>query len=267
MRDHPKILGVIPARLDSQRLPGKVLLKIGSKPMIHWVYERARQSPFLSDVFVATDSEQVQEYCTSHDIPVMQTRRHPSGSDRLHEVMERTDADIYVNIQGDEPTVRADHIELLLRPLLAGESEVATLKVAIDVAAAQNPNIVKVVTDTRCRALYFSRMPIPCDRDAGGAIHYYKHIGLYGYTRTALALFHSLPQSPLELAEKLEQLRYLENGVAIHVAETMFDTVGVDTAADLEQAAALLTGVRSQESEVRSPESGIRNQESGIRRL
>ncbi len=241
MRDRPKILGVIPARLDSQRLPGKVLLKIGSKPMIHWVYERAHQSPFLSELFVATDSEKVQEYCTSHDIPVMQTCRHPSGSDRLYEVMERTDADIYVNIQGDEPTVRADHIELLLRPLLAGESEVATLKVAIDVAAAHNLNIVKVVTDTRCRALYFSRMPIPCDRDAGGAIHYFKHIGLYGYTRAALALFHSLPQSPLELAEKLEQLRYLENGVAIHVAETPFDTVGVDTAADLEQAAALLT--------------------------
>jgi 3-deoxy-manno-octulosonate cytidylyltransferase (CMP-KDO synthetase) len=155
--------------------------------------------------------------------------------------MERTDADVYVNIQGDEPTVRADHIELLLRPLLAGESEVATLKVCLDVAAAQNPNSVKVVTDSQCRALYFSRMPIPCDRDGSGGIRYYKHIGLYAYTRGALALFHSLPQSPLELAEKLEQLRYLENGIAIHVAETQFDTVGVDTAADLEQAAALLT--------------------------
>ena len=241
MRDHPKILGVIPARLDSQRLPGKVMLKIGSKPMIHWVYERARQSPLLSDLFVATDSEKVQEYCANHEIPVMQTCRHPSGSDRLHEVMERTDADIYINIQGDEPTVRADHIEILLRPLLSGEGEVATLKVAIDAAAAQNPNIVKVVTDHQGRALYFSRMPIPCDRDAKGAVHYYKHIGLYGYTRGALALFHSLPQSPLELAEKLEQLRYLENGIAIRVAETPFDTVGVDTAADLEQAAALLT--------------------------
>ena len=267
MRDRPKILGVIPARLDSQRLPGKVLLKIGPKPMIHWVYERARQSPLLSDIFVATDSEKVQEYCAHHGIPVMHTRRHPSGSDRLHEVMERTDADIYVNIQGDEPTVRPDHIELLLQPLLAGESEVTTLKVAIDGEAAQNPHIVKVVTDNHRRALYFSRMPIPCDRDAGGAIHYYKHLGLYGYTRAALALFHNLPQSPLELAEKLEQLRYLENGIAIQVSETPFDTVGVDTAADLERAAAILTVDRSQEPEVKSPESGIRNQESGIRRV
>ena len=112
---------------------------------------------------------------------------------------------------------------------------------AIDAATAQNPNIVKVVTDIRGRALYFSRLPVPCDRDAQGAVRHYKHIGLYGYTRAALALFHSLPQSSLELAEKLEQLRYLENGVAIHVAETPYDTVGVDTVDDLEQAAALLT--------------------------
>jgi 3-deoxy-manno-octulosonate cytidylyltransferase (CMP-KDO synthetase) len=155
--------------------------------------------------------------------------------------MERTDDDIYVNIQGDEPTVRADHIGLLLRPLLAGESEVTTLKVAIDGVAAQNSNIVKVVTDNRGRALYFSRLPIPYHGDAKEAVQRYKHIGLYGYTRAALALFHSLPQSALELAEKLEQLRYLENGVAIHVAETRYDTVGVDTAEDLELAAALLT--------------------------
>lgn len=244
MRDRPRILGVIPARLDSQRLPGKVLLPIGPKPMIHWVYERARRSTLLDEIWVATDSEKVQRYCEDHGIPVMRTNRHPSGSDRLHEVMERTDADLYANIQGDEPTVRADQIDLLLRPLLAHESEVTTLKVAIGEAAAQNPNVVKVVTDSRGRALYFSRLPVPFDRDASGAARYYKHIGLYGYTREALKLFHSLPQSSLELAEKLEQLRYLENGVAIHVAETPYDTVGVDTAEDLEQAVALLTAGR-----------------------
>jgi 3-deoxy-manno-octulosonate cytidylyltransferase (CMP-KDO synthetase) len=240
MRERPKILGVIPARLDSQRLPGKVLLKIGPKPMIHWVYERARQSALLDDILVATDSEKVQEYCAGQNIPVMRTRQHPSGSDRLHEVMERTDADFYVNIQGDEPTVRSEHVDLLLRPLLARESEVTTLKVAISGASAQNINIVKVVTDNRGRALYFSRLPVPFDRDAAAAVHYYKHIGLYGYSRAALELYHSLPQSPLELAEKLEQLRYLENCVSIYVAETQYDTVGVDTAEDLEHAAALL---------------------------
>jgi 3-deoxy-manno-octulosonate cytidylyltransferase (CMP-KDO synthetase) len=240
MRDHPKILGVIPARLDSQRLPGKVLLPIGPKPMVHWVYERARQSPLLSELIVATDNDKVRQYCASQDIPVLLTRQHPSGSDRLHEVMERTDGDVYVNIQGDEPTIRAEHIELLLRPLLDGECEVTTLKVEIDEAAAHNSNIVKVVTDKRCRALYFSRFPVPFDRDRKSAIRYYKHIGLYGYTRAALTLFHRLPQSPLEVAEKLEQLRYLESGVVIHVAETTHDTIGVDTEADLENAAAFL---------------------------
>lgn len=240
MRDQPKITGVIPARLDSQRLPGKVLIPIGSKPMIQWVYERARKSPLLEDIWVATDSTEIQECCEKNKIPVMRTSRHPSGSDRLYEVMERTDADIYVNIQGDEPTVRAEHIELLLRPLLAGESKVTTLKVAIDEVSAQNPNIVKVVTDKHGRALYFSRLPIPYTRDAGSPIRFYKHIGLYAYTRDALDIFHALPQSPLELAEKLEQLRYLENGISIRVSETPYDTVGVDTAEDLKRAAALL---------------------------
>ncbi len=240
MHDHPKILGVIPARLDSTRLPGKVLLKIGDKPMVHWVYERVRQSSMLSELFVATDSEAVQQYCASQGIPVIMTGKHPSGSDRLHEVMERTDSEIYVNIQGDEPTVRADHIDLLLRPIIRGEAEISTLKTRMDSTAAQNPNYVKVVTDSRGRALYFSRFPIPFDRDAQGKIRFYKHIGLYGYTRAALALFHSLPQSSLELAEKLEQLRYLENGVAIMVAETPHDTIGVDTKEDLDKAAAFL---------------------------
>jgi 3-deoxy-manno-octulosonate cytidylyltransferase (CMP-KDO synthetase) len=295
MRNNPKTIGVIPARLDSQRLPGKVLLNIGSKPMVHWVYERARQSPLLGALIVATDSDRVHQYCAGHDIPVMMTRQHPSGSDRLHEVMERTDGDIYVNIQGDEPTIRVDHIELLLQPLLTGTCEVTTLKVAIDALTAQNPNVTKVITDNRNRALYFSRHPIPYDRESMESVdthrresmdthrmkdmdthrmknmdthqkeglgnvgnvgvhkykkhemekvgvHYFKHIGLYGYTRAALELFHSLPQSPLELAEKLEQLRYLENGISICVAETNYDTVGVDTEADLAQAAAVLIG-------------------------
>jgi 3-deoxy-manno-octulosonate cytidylyltransferase (CMP-KDO synthetase) len=241
MRDHPKILGVIPARFNSQRLPGKVLLRIGQKPMVHWVYDRAHLSPLLNEVLVATDSRTVQQYCLSYNIPVMLTREHPCGSDRLHEVMERTDGDIYVNIQGDEPTVRADHIELLLQPILNQEAEVTTLKVAIDEAAALNVNCVKVVTDNRGHALYFSRFPIPFDRDATGAVRFYKHIGIYGYTRAALDRFHSLQQSTLELAEKLEQLRYLENGITILVAETPHDTIGVDTEADLDLAREFLT--------------------------
>jgi 3-deoxy-manno-octulosonate cytidylyltransferase (CMP-KDO synthetase) len=240
MKSHHRIVGVIPARLDSQRLPAKVLRPIGDKAMVHWVYERARLSPLLNELIIATDSEKVRQYCSEHAIPVMQTRQHSSGTDRLNEVMERTDGNIYVNIQGDEPTIRPDHIELLLHPIIARQVEVTTLKVAIDAETAQDPNVVKVVTDSRSRALYFSRFPVPFDRDAQGRNCFYKHIGLYGYTRSALKLFHSLPQSPLELTEKLEQLRFLENGIPILVRETSHDTIGVDTEADLERAAIFL---------------------------
>jgi 3-deoxy-manno-octulosonate cytidylyltransferase (CMP-KDO synthetase) len=241
MNSHPSIIGVIPARLDSQRLPGKVLLNIGDKPMIRWVYERASKSALLNRLIVATDNEKIHEYCIGCNIPVMLTSRHSSGSDRLYEVLERTDGDIYVNIQGDEPTIRAEHIEALLHPLIDGSDEVTTLKVAIAATVAQNPNVVKVVTDNRNRALYFSRHPIPYARDDQSEIRHYKHIGLYGYTRSALSLFHQLPQSSLEMTEKLEQLRFLENGIPIMVMETKHDTIGVDTEADLKQAAALLS--------------------------
>lgn len=240
MNARPKIIGVIPARFDSQRLPGKVLLPIGPKPMVQWVYERARLSPLLDALVVATDSDEVIRHCSSLGIPVVRTGRHPSGSDRVHEVMERTDGDIYVNIQGDEPTLRADHVDLLVRPILEGESEVTTLKVAAGGDAAMDPDCVKVVTDKRGRALYFSRSAIPFRREAQGAPSFYKHIGIYGYTRAALDLFHRWPPSPLELAEKLEQLRFLENGMPIRVMETPYDTIGVDTRADLERAAAFL---------------------------
>lgn len=241
MSDSPKILGVIPARLDSKRLPGKVLRDIAGKPMLYWVYRNARRSPLLTDLLVATDNEQVRRFCEEQGIPVMMTGQHPSGSDRLCEVLSRTDADIYVNIQGDEPMLRPDDLELLVAPFLKRDArvQVTTLKVAIDAAAAQDPNTVKVVTDDSGRALYFSRCPIPYDRDAAGQVQHYKHLGLYAYTRAALSLFHSLPPSSLELAEKLEQLRYLQNGIPILVLETQHDTIGVDTEADLQRVSAL----------------------------
>ncbi len=236
-------MGVIPARLNSTRLPGKALRLIAGKPMLHWVYQNARQSPLLTELVVATDSPEIYESCAGAGIPVTLTGEHPSGGDRLHEVMGRTDADIYVNIQGDEPTLRADHLELLLQPFSRGTGiQVTTLKVAIDADAARDPNNVKVVTGDDERALYFSRHAVPYDRDAAGGVQYFKHIGLYAYTRDALGLFHRLPQSPLELAERLEQLRFLQNGVGIHVAETAHDTVGVDTEADLQWVIALFGG-------------------------
>ena len=231
----PKIIGVIPARLNSSRLPGKVLRQIAGKAMVHWVYQNALRSTMLNDLLVATDSSQVQQYCAANGLAVMMTGQHASGSDRLHEVMERTDGDVYVNIQGDEPTLRPDHVSLLLEPILAGAAEVATLRVVIDCAAALDPNTVKVIADAHGRALYFSRFPIPYDRSGTGGIRHYKHIGLYAYTRAALALFHRLPQSSLEIAEKLEQLRFLENGIPILVTETPYDTIGVDTEEDLQR--------------------------------
>jgi len=240
MQTHFKIIGVIPARLDSTRLPGKVLRRIGNKVMLHQVYDRAGSSPLLSELMVASDSEEILRYCADRKIPSIRTRQHESGSDRLYEVLQKTDGDIYVNIQGDEPTLRKDHIERLLRPLLADRGEVATLKVAIDSATARDPNCVKVVTDKKGRALYFSRLPIPCNRDDRENVRYFKHIGLYAYTRSALEQFHGLSRSELEKTEKLEQLRLLENGIDIIVEETPYDTIGVDTEEDLEKAAAFL---------------------------
>ena len=241
-----KIMGVIPARFNSSRLPGKALREIAGRPMIHWVYVNAKRSPLLSELAVATDSPEIQASCESAGIPVFLTREHPSGTDRVHEVLTRTDADIYVNIQGDEPTLRPDHLELMLAPFMNDSGvQVTTLKVAVSAAEAADPNNVKVVTADNANALYFSRYPLPYDRAGLGQAQHFKHIGLYAYTRAALSLFHSLPQSSLELTESLDQLRFLQNGVPIYVAETLHDTVGVDTEADLERVIAMFETTNS----------------------
>lgn len=205
--------------------------------MIAWVYWRARQAQCLDALVVATDSEEIAAYCRGSQFPVaMTSSAHRSGTDRVVEVMGSAAADIYVNIQGDEPMVTADHIELLLRPFRElPETRVSTLKVAITTEQAQNPNNVKVVTDSKGRALYFSRAPIPYDRDGSGRVTYYKHLGLYAYAAEALRQFQALPPSELEQHERLEQLRFLENGIPIAVVETSQDTIGVDTEADLQE--------------------------------
>jgi 3-deoxy-manno-octulosonate cytidylyltransferase (CMP-KDO synthetase) len=150
--------------------------------------------------------------------------------------MTREPAELYVNIQGDEPMITPDHLERLLRPFReTPETQVSTLKVAIDAESARDPNNVKVVTDAAGRALYFSRAQIPHDRDGSGRGRYFKHLGIYAFTAAALGKFHGLPPSPLEQLEKLEQLRFLENGIAIAVVETPNDTIGVDTEEDLQR--------------------------------
>lgn len=229
------ILGVIPARLNATRLPGKVLRPICGQAMLHHVFARARRSELLSDLVVATDSKEVYDYCARNQIKVLMTSsRHASGTDRIHEVMQTWPADIYVNIQGDEPMIRPEHLRALLEPFLKDTSvQVTTLKTLISLKEAQDPNCVKVVTDKDGRALYFSRCAIPYNRDQTTGANYFKHLGIYAYTRSALDSFHQLPPSRLEQAEKLEQLRFLEHGIPIHVAETPHDTIGVDTEEDL----------------------------------
>jgi 3-deoxy-manno-octulosonate cytidylyltransferase (CMP-KDO synthetase) len=240
-----RVLGVIPARLASTRLPRKVLREIAGRPLIAWVYEAARRAPQLGDVLVATDAPEVVDVCRAHGIPAILTSPdHPSGTDRVWEVAQGRAADVYVNIQGDEPLVTPGHIERLVAPFVAHpETQVSTLKIRATDAEKPLPSVNKVVVDAQHRALYFSKFPIPYDRDGGGA-PVYKHIGLYAYRRSALEAFHRLPPSPLELTERLEQLRFLENGIPITVTETTEPTVGVDTEDDLRAVEALLTARR-----------------------
>lgn len=238
-----RIVGVIPARLESTRLPRKPLLNIGGHPMIAWVFARARAAKELADLLVATDSDELLEWCRSLRIPVLMTSpAHRSGTDRIVEVMalqSRTGeaGDVYVNIQGDEPGVDAEHIRLLVQAFRENPgTEVSTLKIAMSREDAVDPNQVKVVTDASGRGLYFSRSLIPYDRDGQWDGTYYKHLGFYAYSAASLEKFRHMRPGRLELAEKLEQLRFLENGVSISVLETQKDSVGVDTIEDLRRA-------------------------------
>jgi 3-deoxy-manno-octulosonate cytidylyltransferase (CMP-KDO synthetase) len=227
-----RIVAVIPARLASTRLPGKVLRPIAGVPMLGWVYRAALACPQLDQVLIATDSSEVVAYADSEGWPsVMTSPDLPSGTDRVHAVSGLVDADIYVNIQGDEPLIRREHIDALLRPFALAAAEVTTLSTPCSPAEVDDPNAVKVVTASDGRALYFSRASIPYNR--GIAIPPRKHLGLYAYRKAALARFAGLPPSPLEMTERLEQLRLLENGINIYVEHTTFTTIGVDTEADL----------------------------------
>ena len=234
MNGTPTALGVIPARLRSTRLPGKVLREVAGRPLIVRVYEAAKRSRALADVLVATDAQEVVDTCVRFRVPaVLTSSQHPSGTDRVWEIAQSRAADIYVNIQGDEPLITPGHIERLVAPFLAHrETQVTTLKIRLLPDEADNPNVNKVVCAADGRALYFSRYPIPYDRDGRGVIRF-KHIGLYASRRAALEAFHRLPPSPLEQTEKLEQLRFLEHGIPIVVVETDEPTIGVDTEEDL----------------------------------
>jgi 3-deoxy-manno-octulosonate cytidylyltransferase (CMP-KDO synthetase) len=236
-----RIAGVIPARLQSTRLPRKVLRTLCGRPMVEWVWRAAQASGLMDPVVVATDADEVAEVCRARAIPVIMTSPAcASGSDRVREAARHIDAGIYVNIQGDEPTLTADFFAPLLALFERPEVQAATLAVRCPAEEIANPNAVKVVTAPDGRALYFSRATIPFDRDAAGFTEYRKHLGIYAYRKAALEKFAALAPSPLETLERLEQLRLLENGIDIYVAQAPRDTIGVDTEEDLQRAEALL---------------------------
>jgi 3-deoxy-manno-octulosonate cytidylyltransferase (CMP-KDO synthetase) len=242
-----RIAGVIPARLQSTRMSRKVLRSIAGRPMVEWVWRAASASGLMDPVVVATDADEVASACSERLIPVVMTSPAcPSGSDRVREVTRQIDADIYVNIQGDEPTLTPDFFPPLLDLFWRPGVEVTTLAVPCPPKEFTNPNAVKVVTALNGRALYFSRATIPVDRDATGFTGYRKHLGIYAYRKAALERFASLAPSPLEKLERLEQLRFLENGIPIYVAGAPRDTIGVDTEEDLARAEALLKQMRPQ---------------------
>lgn len=241
-----KTLAVIPARYDSTRLPAKALVSLGGKPMIQRVWERVRQASSVSNVVVATDDERIRSVVEGFGGTAVMTRKdHRSGTERVAEVaIAHEEADILVNVQGDEPLIEPAAINTAVEAIREDATvNIATLVVPIsNPADIMDPNVVKAVLDFDGNALYFSRAPIPWVRDRGGPVHarHLKHLGLYVFRRSALLDFPTFPQGDLERIEQLEQLRWMENGYRIRVAETEYDSVSVDVAEDVARIEKLL---------------------------
>ncbi|MFA6545013.1 MAG: 3-deoxy-manno-octulosonate cytidylyltransferase [Limisphaerales bacterium] len=244
-----KILGVIPARFASTRFPGKPLHPIAGKSLIQRVIERCQLAKSLREVIVATDDERIAEVARKFCRVEMTRADHPSGSDRIAEVASRCACDAVVNIQGDEPLIDPAVIDAVAAALRNAEMSTAATSIT-NIEEYDNPNVVKVVTDVAGRALYFSRRTIPFLRDHASqpvaaqiaAFPFLKHLGIYGYRRDVLLWLVKFPQSPLEQAERLEQLRALENGISITVVRVNYDSIGVDVPADVERVERLLAG-------------------------
>ena len=239
------VIGIIPARYGSSRLPAKALADILGKPMIQHIYERAKEASILDEVIVATDDERIKSAVEKFNgKAVLTSREHTSGTERLTEVVFDLDVKVIVNIQGDEPLLHPSMVNDVAYALLENPKLVmSTLKHKIsEEADYNNPNVVKVVTDKDNFALYFSRSPIPdiSRKKEGLQLNIYKHLGIYAYTKDFLLTFKGLKNSKLEDAESLEQLRALEHGYRIKVIETKHDTVSVDTEADLNKVIRIL---------------------------
>lgn len=242
-----KIVGIIPARYASTRFPGKPLALIARKPLIQHVVERCQQATSLSEVIVATDDTRIWEVAQNFCRAEMTRPDHPSGSDRIAEVASRCECDGIINIQGDEPLIDPAVIDVVVAALSGNEMSTAATALR-NSDEYDNPNVVKVVVNLAGDALYFSRRTVPYLREAASrsvseqlaAFPFLKHLGIYGYRRQTLLQLVQFPVSPLEAAEKLEQLRALENGIHIRVAKVDYDSVGVDVPADVARVERLL---------------------------
>lgn len=240
-----KVICIIPARYASTRLPGKPLKLIAGRPMIQWVYEQAKKAEIPAEVIVATDDVRVYDTVLAFGGNACMTREdHPNGTSRLAEVAEKfPDADVIVNVQGDEPMIPPEIIDRLANAFAEEpELNMATMKARMQENEYGDPSAVKVVTDQNGYALYFSRSLLPYPRNKSNLFKVYKHVGIYAYTRTFLMQYAAMAPTPLEQVESLEQLRVLENGYKIKVLESSFQGVGVDTQADLDAVNKILGG-------------------------
>jgi len=234
-----KTIAIIPSRYGSSRFPGKPLALILGKPMIQWVYENVQLASFLDEVYVATDDERIADCVKSFGGKALMTSAaHTCGTDRLAEcadILALDDDDLVLNIQGDEPLIRAEMVQDLYSCFDNDDVYMGTLKKRIEAKEElNNPNVVKVISDINDYAIYFSRFCLPFERDGNPTVHY-KHIGAYGYKTWFLKRYSHMRKTPLEIAESLEQLRVLENGYKICVKETKYQTVGVDTPEQIQQ--------------------------------
>lgn len=244
-----KLIGVIPARYASTRFPGKPLASIAGKPLLQHVIERCQRARFLNEVIVATDDERIRDFAIRLCRVEMTSAEHPSGTDRVAEVVQRIAVEGAINIQGDEPLIDPAVIDGVAKALANAPMSTAAAPLK-DVHEYENPNVVKVVVNAVDRALYFSRRTIPYVRDAASgsateqlaAFPFLKHLGIYGYRRETLLRLVKFPMSPLERAEKLEQLRALENGIEIAVVRVNYEAVGVDVPGDVARVEQLLSG-------------------------
>ncbi|WP_312763880.1 3-deoxy-manno-octulosonate cytidylyltransferase [Epilithonimonas sp.] len=239
-----KVIAVIPARYNSTRFPGKMMEILGNRTIITTTYQNVLETGLFDEVFVATDSELIFDEISKNGGKAVMTGEHETGSDRIAEAVQNIDCDIVINVQGDEPFLKKEPLKQLIDVFYKDDKKeisLASLKIQLKESdEIRNPNNVKVITDNNGFALYFSRSVIPFQRDLSYDVKYYKHIGVYAFRKEALLKFSSLEMTPLEISEKLEQLRYLENGMKIKMVETDFVGIGIDTPEDLEKAKKLI---------------------------